>query len=265
MGESTSGEEFQEYDDDLVAVLEGVWGAGYLSPGGPAEVDRIVNGLELAGKHMLDIGCGVGGAAVHLATSYRPAKVLGIDIEADLIERCRRLADKLQVSDRVEFQQVTPGPLVCNNVSFDLVFSKDAIIHIEDKHALANDIYRVLRPGGWFCASDWLAGYPDQPSPEMQAYIKAEGLDFGLADVATYVAALTSAGFVNITTDDRNAWYREEARVERDRMAGPLSAGLRTTVGDEFLDHELDVWDKMIVALDQGQLRPTHLRAQKPS
>jgi len=30
------------------------------------------------------------------------------------------------------------------------------------------------------------------------------------------------------------------------------------------VDHEIEVWDKMIVALEQGQLRPTHLRGRKP-
>jgi hypothetical protein len=43
-----------------------------------------------------------------------------------------------------------------------------------------------------------------------------------------------------------------------------LYAGLESIVGTEFLEHEIKVWDKMIVALDQGQLRPTHLRARKP-
>ena len=34
--------------------------------------------------------------------------------------------------------------------------------------------------------------------------------------------------------------------------------------GAEFVNHEIEVWEKMIVALDQRQLRPTHLRGRKP-
>ena len=34
-----------EYDDTAIRFLEALWGEGYLSPGGPDEVDRVVAGL----------------------------------------------------------------------------------------------------------------------------------------------------------------------------------------------------------------------------
>ncbi len=75
---------------------------------------------------------------------------------------------------------------------------------------------------------------------------------------------LVATGFVDIEIVDRNDWYRDEARRERDQLRGALYDGLASQVGIEFLEHEIDVWDKMIVAADQGQLRPTHLRCRKP-
>lgn len=135
----------------------------------------------------------------------------------------------------------------------------------EDKHTLSADIFRVLKAGGWFAASDWLAGYEGDASAEMLAYVEAEGLDFGLANAATYRDALQTAGFVEVEVVDRNEWYRRCAREERENLAGPLYAGLVGVCGGEFVDHEIDVWDKMIVVLDRGDLRPTHLRARKPS
>lgn len=253
-----------EYDDDMIALLEAVWGEGFMSPGGTAEVDRILDGLTLSGLTVLDIGCGIGGATTHIAAKYNPATIIGIDIEADLIERCKALAKRRDLTDRVEFRCVEPGPLPVDDGSLDLVFSKDSIIHIADKHALAADVYRALKPGRWFAASDWLAGYENEPSPEMRAYIEAEGLDFGLANAETYEDALKVAGFTDIRINDRNAWYREEARRERDALAVTHYDNLASTVAKDFLDHEITVWDKMIVALDQGQHRPTHLRARKP-
>ena len=50
--------------------------------------------------------------------------------------------------------------------------------------------YRLLSSGGWFLASDWLCGYEGEPSPQMQAYIDAEGLDFGLASAEVYQQGL---------------------------------------------------------------------------
>jgi ubiquinone/menaquinone biosynthesis C-methylase UbiE len=260
MGES----EFQEYDENLMALLEGVWGEGFMSPGGVDEVDRYLDGIDLSGATVLDIGCGLGGVDIHLVGKHGAAKVTGIDIEPALIERCRMLAEKYGIGDRTDFVCVEPGPLPFDDSSFGIVTSKDSIIHIADKHELARDVYRVLQPGGWFVASDWLAGYEGEPSEEMRQYLVAEGLDFGLASAATYVDALQSAGFTDVSTVDRNEWYREQARAEREAMGGALYDGLASQVGREFLEHEIEVWDKMIVAIDQGQLRPTHLRGRKP-
>ncbi len=227
-------------------------------------MDRVLDDLDLTGLAALDLGCGLGGATVHIARQYGVASIVGIDIEDNLIEACMDLASRAGLKERTQFIEVEPGPLPAADASLDLVFSKDSIIHIADKHALACDIFRCLKPGGWFAASDWLAGYTSTPSPKMQAYIEAEGLDFGLASAAVYEAALGAAGFVDIRIADRNPWYRQEARRERDNLKGTLYAGLESAVGKEFLEHQIDVWEKMIVVLDRGELRPTHLRARKP-
>ena len=255
---------YQEYDDSLAALLEAVWGEGFMSPGGTDEVERYLQGIDLAGLRVLDIGCGLGGVDIHLARQHGAARVTGIDVDEGLIEKCHALAAKYGLDGQTEFICVEPGPLPFADASFDIVTSKDSIIHIADKHALAADVYRVLEPGGWFAASDWLAGYDGAAPPEMQSYIDAEGLDFRLASADTYAAALESAGFTDIRIIDRNQWYREESRKEREQMAGALYDGLSTRIGEEFLAREIEVWDKMIVAVDLGYLRPTHLRGRKP-
>ena len=256
--------EFQEYDESLMALLEAIWGEGFMSPGGVQEVDRFLSGLDLAGCSVLDIGCGLGGVDIHLAGKRGASRVTGIDIEPELIERCRGLARKYGLEERTEFVRVEPGRLPFAEAQFDLVTSKDSIIHIADKHALAADTFRVLKAGGHFAASDWLAGYDGLPPAEMQAYIEAEGLDFSPASAQTYAAALQAADFVDIQVVDRNEWYRQQAREERERLAGALYDGLQSQVGRDFLEHNIEIWDKMIIALDAGQLRPTHLRGTKP-
>lgn len=260
----SDNESIQEYDEQLMAVLEAVWGEGYMSPGGDSEVDAYLQGIDLRGSNVLDIGCGLGSIDLHLVRKHKVSHIVGIDVEQPLIDRCEQLAEKYDITSETEFVLVEPGPLSFDDESFSAVTSKDSIIHIPDKDTLAKDIYRVLKPGGWFVASDWLAGYDDKPSPAMQEYLLAEGLDFGLASAANYQHALAEAGFVDIETTDRNAWYRQQARSELERMKGELYSELGDEVGREFIDHEIEVWEKMILALDEGQLRPTHLRGRKP-
>jgi phosphoethanolamine N-methyltransferase len=91
-----------EYHDTMVAMLELVWGEGFMAPGGEGHVAKMVEGLELEGRRVLDIGCGLGGPACILAGKHG-AHVVGTDLEAPLIERARRRAARLGVRDRTEF------------------------------------------------------------------------------------------------------------------------------------------------------------------
>ena len=200
-----SDEHVVEYDENTISVLEAVWGEGFMSPGGTEEVDRVLGNVDLSQARVLDIGCGIGGAAVHIALTRKPMAITGVDIEENLVDLSQTLADKNGVSDICSFQQVDPGPLPFEPESFDIVFSKDSIIHITDKFGLAENVYELLAPGGLFLASDWLCGYEGEASPQMQAYIDAEGLDFGLASAKIYRQALEAAGFVDIEIEERNA------------------------------------------------------------
>jgi phosphoethanolamine N-methyltransferase len=262
--ETLNTESHQEYDDELTELLEAIWGEGFLSPGSTAEVDRFLIGADLQGKKVLDIGCGTGGVDVHIAKEYGVDQIIGIDVDASLIEKCNILASKHGVSATASFEFVRPGALPFEDCSFDVVISKDSIIHIPDKAALAMDVFRVLKSGGIFAASDWLAGYEGEPSPEMQAYIDAEDLGFGLSSAKTYREAMIAAGFHDVLLTDRNEWYRTVAPGERDSLKDLLYDDLKSKVSMQFLEHEIEVWNLMIVALNQGQLRPTHLRGVKP-
>lgn len=253
-----------EYDDDAIRFLEALWGDGYLSPGGPEEVDRIVDGLDLTGKLVLDIGCGAGGIALHLARRHGAGHVTGFDVELPVVETARRRAEAAGVAALVSFVQSPPGPLPFLDAAFDLVFSKDALLHVPDKDALFAEVYRVLKPGGVFAASDWMISHDGEPSPEMKDYIAAEGLSFSMRSPTHYVKAMRGAGFVDVTAVDRNPWYREVARGELERLKGPLYDKVAEAVGAAYVDKNIKTWTAMQKVLDSGEHRPTHLRGRKP-
>ncbi|MEX0969343.1 MAG: methyltransferase domain-containing protein [Paracoccaceae bacterium] len=252
------------YSDDLVAMLHLVWGDGFLSPGGPKEVARLVHGFDLKGKTLLDIGCGAGGVDVALVRDHNAGFVTGIDVEDPVLEHARTRIASAGLQGRIGLAKVAPGPLPFGPASFDIVFSKDSIVHIPDKHMLMAEVARVLRPGGWFIASDWLIGHDNPPSPEMQAYLAAEGLAFGMASPARYADALAQAGFTEISLASRNLWYQETAALELARMRGPLYDAATAQLGTEFVDHNIEIWTRMLPVLQSGEHCPTHIHAQKP-
>jgi len=257
-------EQTQEYDDKLVALLEALWGHGYLSPGGDDETALVLAGLQLAGLRVLDIGCGTGGCARYIAGAFQPAEVVGIDVEPGVVMAANASAGAAGLADRVRFLAVEPGPLPFPDGSFDVVFSKDSIVHIADKHALAREIFRVLAPGGVFAASDWMAGSDDPPSAEMLRYEALEGLGFGLASPDVYFAALRAAGFRQIGYRDRTDWLRDKTHREFDDLDGRLRPQLEASVGRDFLDHEVEVWRALCAVVGTAELGAGHWRAVRP-
>ena len=252
------------YHDKMVGMLQALWGEGFLSPGGPDEVARLVAGSDFAGKSVLDIGCGAGGIDIALVSNHGAGYVCGIDVEDGVLSHARALIARRGLSDRIGCMKVAPGPLPFPPETFDIVFSKDSIVHIADKHSLMTEVFRILKPGGWFVASDWLIGHDGTPSPEMADYIRAEGLDFGMASPARYRDAMQKAGFGQITVTSRNAWYRDVARTELERLKGPVGREAAKQVGQDFVDENIGIWSRMITVIDTGEHCPTHIRAGKP-
>jgi phosphoethanolamine N-methyltransferase len=99
----------------------------------------------------------------------------------------------------------------------------------------------------------------------MKAYIASEGLDFGMASPLRYADAMKAAGFENIRTESRNAWYRDRAREELALLKGPLYEEAAQRLGRDFVDHNIEIWSNMLPVLESGEHCPTHLRARKPS
>lgn len=244
--------------------LHRLWGVGFLSPGGPQEVTEIVRDIDLANKVVLDIGCGTGGPSIVLVRDLGAGRVVAVDVEAPLLARAAEHAAAEGVADRIAFEPVEPGPLPFGDESFDLVFSKDALIHIADKAAIYREALRVLRPGGAFVASDWLGGDNAAASSDWRRYREIGHLDFTMATAAEVEAAMTAAGFDQVTTRDRNAWYADLARFELGQIEGPLRDELIAAVGQEIYDHWLQVRRALAGSVAAGALRPTHLRGYKP-
>ena len=257
--------EAPEYSDTMIELLALVWGEGFLSPGGPGEVAELLLGIDVAGKRVLDVGCGAGGIELLLARDYGAAEVLGIDVEAPVLEHARRLIARRGLADRVRFEQVSPGPLPFADQSFDVVFSKDAVIHIPDKEAWCRDMFRLLRPGGILVASDWMRIDEAPPSAAMRAYMDIEGLSFSMSAVPRYGAALAAAGFQQVQLRDRNDWYCGVVQSEFERIRGPLREALVAAVGLAETERNIELWRRLCGVVGSGELRPGHFVGIKPA
>lgn len=252
-----------QYADEFINRLEILWGEGFLSPGGADEVKLVLKDIDLNNKSILDIGCGTGGVEVVLAGEFDIDRVTGIDVEPQLVERTQKLVDKKGLSAKVKVELVDPGPLDFANNEFDIVFSKDSMIHIPDKNAIFSEILRVLKPGGVFAASDWLVGENADSSPEWARVRNLSHLDFKVFTAAETELAMRQAGFEQVSTLDRNAWYASNSAAEYRQLEGPLRERILEVADEEVYEHWMKVRRAFRDSAAVGALRPTHLRGYK--
>jgi ubiquinone/menaquinone biosynthesis C-methylase UbiE len=251
-----------EYPDNLVTLLELIWGEGYMSPGGPGNVMKMLRGLVTSGQRILDIGCGVGGPAFEMVKTYG-ATVVGIDLEAPLVARANKDADDKGLSDRCVFTTVTRGSLPFDDASFDIVTSCGAITQTPDKVGLLSEALRLLRPGGCLSSYEWMTS-GDEFSEDMHHWFKLEELTYEMETLEGYREIFSSAGFVGIAAEDATDWYREEARREYEMIQSDLYAQAEELLGREDADHFLENWRATVVVIDNGEMRQGYCRGRKP-
>ena len=252
----------EEYDDRMLRLLQIIWGEGFLSPGGPQAVREIVAGLDLQDKAVLDVGCGLGGLDQVLAGEFG-ARVTGVDVAKLIVAQGQARIAASPLKDRIAIRLIEPGPLPFPDASFDVVFGKDAWLHIPDKAAFFAEVFRVLKPGGIVACGDWMKA-PGPYSADMEYFFKMEGLTYNLVTLAAYGQFVHGAGFADVALTDITEHTQVGAREELARMKGPLHDLLTRELGAEARDFFIEDWRSLTVVLDKGELRPARMRARKP-
>ena len=201
----------RQYSDTTLDEMQRLYGEGYLSPGGAEEVDAILDGVTVRGRRVLDLGCGVGGAAIRIVRELDAGTVVGIDIEAGAIERATAALRAAGLGRRIAFALVAPGPIPLPDESVDIVFCKDVICHLADKGPLFSEVARVLRGGGVFAFGDWTRGSAADAPCTLR---RPDGLVLHFEPLERYLRGLERSGFRSIGTRDHSAWLLERTRRE---------------------------------------------------
>jgi len=122
-----------------------LWG-----PSMPPERELKILGSDVAGKGILEIACGGGQSAVHLAE--QGARVTGVDFSSAQLAHARAFAQSKKV--RIRFIESNVENLsMLPDASFDIAFSAYALGFVEDIRRTFGEVRRVLRPGGLFAFS----------------------------------------------------------------------------------------------------------------
>lgn len=111
---------------------------------------------EVAGKRLLDLGCGAGENSVYFA--QRGADCVAADYSPGMVEVAMQLAAKNHV--KIEGKITNAIAIDFPDNTFDFVYAANLLHHIGDPHQAIQEMHRVLKPGGKACFWDPLKHNP---------------------------------------------------------------------------------------------------------
>ena len=195
-----STEIYNIMSDDYTKLPGYVEGADLgLGCGLPTEFAKIKEG-----DVVVDLGSGAGNDCfVARRSTGATGKVIGIDFTPAMIEKARANAEKMGYHN-VEFRQgdIEHMPITAN--SADVVVSNCVLNLVPNKHAVIQDIFRVLKPGGHFSISDivLVGALPEALRNAAEMYA---GCVSGAIQKQVYMELIDANGFENVTIQKEKA------------------------------------------------------------
>jgi len=208
-----------QYKRNGILRYERVFGHTFVSTGGLTTTKDIVDPIGLKpGMKVLDIGCGTGGSAFYMARNFG-CEVLGVDLSDNMLAVAyeHKATMPENVKNLVSFRYLDATMASFPENYFDVVYSRDAIMHIADKEQLYTKVFDWLKPGGQVVVSEYAHGrnYPNFTT-EYVDYIKDRG--YQLVTVQEYGNVLRRCGFKRVEDIDKTDYFISILKLEMEKF-----------------------------------------------
>jgi SAM-dependent methyltransferase len=225
------------------AIPTQIWEKGGLTEhlGGLDATERLLRRCHLApGLQVLDIGCGTGYTAFHLAQSYG-AQVIALDLNPRSVGEAWKRVSKHGLQQRIKVLQASAHDLPFPENTFDTAIVESVLVFCDAATAVL-EAHRILKSGGFFGANEFTFL---KPPPAELITLLVGGLGIHAFRQAEWEAIFRKAGFANTTSSVYRIRMGEQLRshIRVDGIANYLAgmvAGLRdTAIRRTFFNREM--------------------------
>jgi ubiquinone/menaquinone biosynthesis C-methylase UbiE len=187
------------YQSDLARMLLG----DVFHPGGLELTCHLGRSISLnAMDRVLDIACGRGQSAVHLAQNFA-CHVTGLDYGASNVTAAQAHAVEDGVAHLTDFRQGDAERIPFADETFDAIISECSFCTFPDKASAAAEMARLLRPGGRLGLTDMTirGALP----ADIQSLLGWVACVAGAGTAQDYLTILQQAGFVEFCVEDQSS------------------------------------------------------------
>jgi ubiquinone/menaquinone biosynthesis C-methylase UbiE len=211
-----------------------------------------------ARTRVLDLCCGSGGPALHLARQTG-CRIVGVDRSSEAIHLARTSAKHQGLDRRATFIVAEALSPPMDAASFDAILMYETMLAFEDKRQLVRVARRLLRPGGRF----GVTLEEGRPLSSAERRSVPEGEDVWLTPESTFRELLVAIGFRICRMEDHTAAHAE--------LAGRLAAAYRhdrativAALGSQMFNELVMAHERWAEWLSARRVRKLAVVAQRP-
>lgn len=245
-----------------IDLMERLWGANFLLPGGTDFVHELAKPLNLNAKaSVLVLGAGMGGPSNLIAEEFG-AFVDGVEPDPELASASAKRAAVVEGISRVSIKNLALDDGAAFARKYDAIFGQEIMLHLDDIPELLDRCAAALKKNGKVVLTDFVRTENAEPKI-LESWSRREDAAGPILDESDLRTMFKKAGFRMRTVEDMTEHY---LRLVLNGWVA-LEQSLRENASDRDvlsgMVDEAERWALRVALLKNRQLRYTRLFATK--